>query len=169
MEVDNEWPWKILWVDEAHFHMKLYITTQNCWIWATENPLANLPVLFHSDIIGHYAMPVYDIIYHRAIFFFVETDTFSRVTCIATSTPYMSLLKNHVTPSLGWDHFYAKWLFSVRCKSCEAAAERHFGNVIIFRHHFPTDWSFWSPDPNPYDFGCRAIWKMLCSLFRRQT
>ncbi|GFV95408.1 uncharacterized protein TNCV_4574101 [Trichonephila clavipes] len=44
MEVDNEWPWKIMWSDEAHFHLKGYVNTQNRRIWATENPLETQPV-----------------------------------------------------------------------------------------------------------------------------
>ncbi|GBM00545.1 hypothetical protein AVEN_77355-1 [Araneus ventricosus] len=42
MELDNEWPWKILWTDEAYFHLTGYVNTQNCRIWATENPLETL-------------------------------------------------------------------------------------------------------------------------------
>ena len=65
MEVDNDWPWKILWTDEAHFHLTGYVNTQNCQIWAAENPLATHPVPLHpkkvtvgcgftaSFIIGH--------------------------------------------------------------------------------------------------------------------
>ncbi|GBO42642.1 hypothetical protein AVEN_256411-1 [Araneus ventricosus] len=37
MEVDNEWPWN-LWTDEAHFHLQGSFNTQNCRIWAIENP-----------------------------------------------------------------------------------------------------------------------------------
>ncbi|GFT00701.1 disintegrin and metalloproteinase domain-containing protein 28 [Trichonephila clavipes] len=44
MKVDNEGPWKILWLDEAHFHLTGYVNTQNCRIWETENALEDLPV-----------------------------------------------------------------------------------------------------------------------------
>ncbi|GBM62572.1 hypothetical protein AVEN_95550-1 [Araneus ventricosus] len=30
MEVDNAWPWNILWTDEAHFHLQGSVNTQNC-------------------------------------------------------------------------------------------------------------------------------------------
>ncbi|GBN27936.1 hypothetical protein AVEN_216322-1 [Araneus ventricosus] len=38
MEVDNAWPWNILWTDEAHFYLQGSVNTQNCRIWAKENP-----------------------------------------------------------------------------------------------------------------------------------
>ncbi|GBM15619.1 hypothetical protein AVEN_95253-1 [Araneus ventricosus] len=37
MEVDNAWPWNILWTDEAHFRLQGFVNTQNCRIWASEN------------------------------------------------------------------------------------------------------------------------------------
>ena len=30
MEMDKEWQWKILWTDEAKFHVTRYVNTQNC-------------------------------------------------------------------------------------------------------------------------------------------
>ncbi|GBN43391.1 hypothetical protein AVEN_138007-1 [Araneus ventricosus] len=38
MEVDNAWPWNILWTYEAHFHLQSSVNIQNCRIWARENP-----------------------------------------------------------------------------------------------------------------------------------
>ena len=49
MKVDNEWSWKILWIDEAHFHLTEYVNAQNCRSWATENPLETQPILRHSE------------------------------------------------------------------------------------------------------------------------
>ena len=44
MEVDKEWPWRILLNAEANFHLIGYV---NCWIWATENSLKIQPVPLH--------------------------------------------------------------------------------------------------------------------------
>ena len=30
VEVDNEWHWKILQTEEAHFHLTGYVNIQNC-------------------------------------------------------------------------------------------------------------------------------------------
>lgn len=48
MEVDNEWPWNILWTDEAHFYLHGVVNTQNCRIWAKENPFARVSIPLHS-------------------------------------------------------------------------------------------------------------------------
>ncbi|GFW47236.1 uncharacterized protein TNCV_56891 [Trichonephila clavipes] len=47
MEMDNECQWKILMSNEAHFFLTGYVNTQNCWTWATENPLTTQPLSLH--------------------------------------------------------------------------------------------------------------------------
>ncbi|GFW82071.1 uncharacterized protein TNCV_772001 [Trichonephila clavipes] len=48
LEVDPEWPWNILWTDEAHFHLDGSVNTHNCRIWETDNPHSTLRVPLHS-------------------------------------------------------------------------------------------------------------------------
>ncbi|GFX59907.1 uncharacterized protein TNCV_4984201 [Trichonephila clavipes] len=48
LEVDPEWPWNILWTDEAHFHLDGLENTHNCRIWETDNPHSTLRVPLHS-------------------------------------------------------------------------------------------------------------------------
>ncbi|GFY25112.1 uncharacterized protein TNCV_2693031 [Trichonephila clavipes] len=48
LEVDPEWPWNILWTDEAHFHLDGSVNTHNCRIWETDNPHSPLQVPLHS-------------------------------------------------------------------------------------------------------------------------
>ena len=38
MEMEQNWPWNILWTDEAHFYVCGTVNTYNCRIWSTENP-----------------------------------------------------------------------------------------------------------------------------------
>lgn len=38
---NNAWTWKILWTDEAYFHLQVYVNTCSCRIWALENPPAH--------------------------------------------------------------------------------------------------------------------------------
>ncbi|GFX56520.1 uncharacterized protein TNCV_74661 [Trichonephila clavipes] len=45
LEVDPEWPWNILWTDEAHFHLEGSVY---CRIWETDNPHSILRVPLHS-------------------------------------------------------------------------------------------------------------------------
>ncbi|GBN83896.1 hypothetical protein AVEN_271197-1 [Araneus ventricosus] len=49
MEVDNAWPWSILWTDEAHFHFQGSVNTQNCRIWEKWNPFQMQPLHLHSQ------------------------------------------------------------------------------------------------------------------------
>ncbi|GFT89401.1 uncharacterized protein TNCV_4386871 [Trichonephila clavipes] len=48
LEVDPEWPWNILWSDEAHFHLDGSVNTHNCRIWETDNLYSTLQVPLHS-------------------------------------------------------------------------------------------------------------------------
>ncbi|GFT37031.1 uncharacterized protein TNCV_175491 [Trichonephila clavipes] len=47
-EVDASWPWKILWSDEAPFHLSGTVNTHNCRIWDTENPRTFQEIPLHS-------------------------------------------------------------------------------------------------------------------------
>ncbi|GFW81413.1 uncharacterized protein TNCV_377611 [Trichonephila clavipes] len=48
LEGDPEWPWNILWTDEAHFHLDGSVNTHNCRIWETDSPHSILRVPLHS-------------------------------------------------------------------------------------------------------------------------
>lgn len=49
VELQDEWPWNILWTDEAHFHLEGAVNTHNCRIWAATNPHAFLQIPLHSS------------------------------------------------------------------------------------------------------------------------
>ncbi|GBO15961.1 hypothetical protein AVEN_123548-1 [Araneus ventricosus] len=49
MEVDNAWPWNILWTDKANFHLQGSVNTQNCRIWAREHPFQIQPLPLNSQ------------------------------------------------------------------------------------------------------------------------
>ncbi|GFV28493.1 zinc finger MYM-type protein 1 [Trichonephila clavipes] len=38
MEVDDAWPWKVLWSDEAHFYLNGAVNSRNCHLWGTSPP-----------------------------------------------------------------------------------------------------------------------------------
>ncbi|GFV41160.1 transposable element tc3 transposase [Trichonephila clavipes] len=56
LEVDPEWPWNILWTDEAHFHLDGSVNTHNCRIWESDNPHSTLQIPLHSpkDVLKHH-------------------------------------------------------------------------------------------------------------------
>ncbi|GBN57629.1 hypothetical protein AVEN_214645-1 [Araneus ventricosus] len=98
MEVDNAWSWNIFWTDEAYFHLQGPVNTQNCRIWARENPFQMQPLLLHSQkvtvwcgftaafIVGH--------------FFFEEAGPSGPATCTVNGTRYESLLRNQLILAL---------------------------------------------------------------------
>ncbi|GFT27336.1 uncharacterized protein TNCV_3425641 [Trichonephila clavipes] len=66
LEVDPEWPWNILWTDEAHFHLDGLVNTHNCRIWETDNPHATLRVTLHSPKVTVW---VFRVFYSWPVFF----------------------------------------------------------------------------------------------------
>ncbi|GBN75379.1 hypothetical protein AVEN_8064-1 [Araneus ventricosus] len=156
MELDNEWPWKILWTDDALFHLTGYVNTQNCRIWATENPQETQPVPLYpakgtvwcgftaSFIIGPY--------------FFEETGALGPVTVTVTGQRYECLLRNHVIPTLQQRGCVDRIIFMQDgapphiANPVKQLLKRHFGNARIISRQFPTAWPSRSPDLNPCDF-----------------
>ncbi|GFU21906.1 uncharacterized protein TNCV_3283781 [Trichonephila clavipes] len=51
MEVDDTWPWKILWSDEVHFYLDGAVNTQNCRTWGTSPPNILYQKPLHSDYV----------------------------------------------------------------------------------------------------------------------
>lgn len=48
-QVDDAFPNKIIFSDEAHFHLNGYVNTQNCRIWGAENPHAIQELPMHPE------------------------------------------------------------------------------------------------------------------------
>ncbi|GFS75169.1 transposable element Tcb2 transposase [Trichonephila clavipes] len=48
IEVDDSFPWQILWEDETRFHLNASFKIQNCRIWTTEQPNAVDETPMHS-------------------------------------------------------------------------------------------------------------------------
>ena len=47
--IDSEWPWNILWFDEAHFTLDGAVNSKNCRIWGSARPYAMHECSFGSD------------------------------------------------------------------------------------------------------------------------
>ncbi|GBM19833.1 hypothetical protein AVEN_86169-1 [Araneus ventricosus] len=77
MEVDNAWPWNILWTDEDHLHLQGSGNNQNCRIWARENPFQMQLLPLHSQTAT-----------------VVVIGPSNPVTCTVNGTCYESLLRN---------------------------------------------------------------------------
>ncbi|GFY13504.1 uncharacterized protein TNCV_4958741 [Trichonephila clavipes] len=98
LEVDPEWPWNILWSDEAHFHFDGSVNTHNCRIWETDNPHSTLRVPLHSPKVTVYCgFSAYFIL---GPYFFEELGAGGPVTCSITGQRYASLLRNKIIPDV---------------------------------------------------------------------
>ncbi|GBN15897.1 hypothetical protein AVEN_144704-1 [Araneus ventricosus] len=98
MEVDNAWPCGILWTDEAHLHLQGSVSTQNCRIWARENPFQMQPLPLHSQKVTEWCGFTAAIIVGP--FFFEEIGPSGAVTCTVNGTRYETLLRNQLIPAL---------------------------------------------------------------------
>ncbi|GFU61856.1 uncharacterized protein TNCV_375141 [Trichonephila clavipes] len=120
LEVDPEWPWNILWTDEAHFHLDGLVNTHNCRIWETDNPHATLRVTLHSPKSNGVGFPR---LYSWPVFF-EELGAGGPVTCSITGQRYASLFRNKIIPDSAstsvpfTDNFYARWSSSTHYTLC---------------------------------------------------
>lgn len=156
MEVDNKWPWNILWSDEAHFHLHGSVNTQNCRIWATENPFQLQPLPLHSEQVTVWCGITATFIIGP--FFFEEITPAGPVTCTVTGKRYEALLRNHVLPALQKRQCVDRTIFMQDGAPPHIATpvkqllSAQFGDGGIISRHFPKTWPPRSPDLNPCDF-----------------
>jgi hypothetical protein len=156
MEVDNDWPWNVLWTDEAHFHLQGYVNTQNCRIWATENPHANHPVPLHSAKVTVWCGFTASFI--LGPYFFEERGPAGPVTCTVNGRRYESLLRTDVIPALrqrgcvGGTVFMQDGAPPHIALPVKRLLTEHFGDTRVISRNFPTAWPPRSPDLNPCDF-----------------
>ncbi|GFV39803.1 DUF4817 domain-containing protein [Trichonephila clavipes] len=92
LEVDPEWPWDILWTDEAHFHLDGSVNTHNCRIWDSDNPHSTLHPPLHSPKVKVWCGLSASFI--LGPYFFEKLGAGGPVTCYITGQRYASLLRN---------------------------------------------------------------------------
>ncbi|GBN75512.1 hypothetical protein AVEN_168917-1 [Araneus ventricosus] len=146
MEVDNTWPWNILWTDEAHFHLQGSVNTQNCRIWARENPFQMQPLPLHSQKVTVWCGFTAAFIVGR--FFCEEIGPLGPVTCTVNGIRYESLLRNQLIPALQKRECVDSPIFMQDGAPPHIATpvkqllNLYFGNDRIISPHFPTAWPF---------------------------
>ena len=97
MKVD-QWPWKILWPDQAHFHLTGYINTLNCPIWVAENLLENQPVPLHPAKVTLWC-GIKTLFIIRP-YYFEETGASGLIAVTVIGQHYKYHLRIYVIPSL---------------------------------------------------------------------
>ncbi|GFX92584.1 uncharacterized protein TNCV_2520431 [Trichonephila clavipes] len=92
MNVNLSWPpWDILWSNEAHFYLSGTINTQNCRIWAKENPRTHKEIPIRSP-----KVPVwcgFKATFNLGLFFFEIISERGSVTCSVKRRRYHDMLK----------------------------------------------------------------------------
>ncbi|GFW43705.1 uncharacterized protein TNCV_4770541 [Trichonephila clavipes] len=156
LEVDPEWPWNILWTDEAHFHLDGSVNTHNCRIWETDNPHSTLRVPLHSPKITVWCGLSASFILGPYIF--EELGAGGPVTCSITGQRYASLLRNKIIPNLQARQCLSRIIFMqdgapphiTRC--VKDVLKHHFTEERVISRQFRHLWPPRSPDLNPCDF-----------------
>lgn len=164
MEVDDTWPWKILWGDEAHFYLNGDVNTQNCRIWASEHPQEIVQIPLHSPKLTIWCGFTADFIIGP--FFFENITRTGPQTCTVTAERYRDMLTSFVIPQLQQRQCLDETIFM------QDGAPPHIGlavrNVLrqnfteerVISRFFPVAWPARSPDLTPCDF---FLWGYLKS------
>ncbi|GFV38715.1 uncharacterized protein TNCV_4420831 [Trichonephila clavipes] len=161
VEVDASWPWKILWSDEAHFHLSGTVNTHNCRIWNTESPRTFQEIPLHSPKVTVWCG--FTATFILGPFFFEETTRNGSVTCTVTARRYKNMLENFVAPQM----LQHQCLDSITFMQDGAPPHiglcvqqflwQHFTNDRVISRAFPTAWPPRSPDLNPCDLCVLAV------------
>ncbi|GFX94717.1 transposable element tc3 transposase [Trichonephila clavipes] len=173
LEVDPEWPWNILWTDEAHFHLDGSVNTHNCRIWETDNPHSTLRVPLHSPKVTVWCG--FSASFIHGPYFLEELGSRGTVTCSITGQRYASLLRNKIIPDLQARQCLSRIIFM------QDGAPPHITHCVtdVLKHHFTEDcvmsrrfrhlWPPRSPDLNPCDFWFWGHLKQLVSCDQPKT
>ncbi|GFT24852.1 uncharacterized protein TNCV_3021381 [Trichonephila clavipes] len=173
LEVDPEWPWNILWTDEAHFHLDGSVNTHNCRIWETDNPHSTLRVPLHSPKVTVWCG--FSASFILGPYFFEELGAGGPVSCSITGQRYASLLRNKIIPDLQARQCLSRIIFM------QDGAHPHITRCVtdVLKHHFTEErvisrqfrhlWPPRSPDLNPGDFWLWGHLKQLVSCDQPKT
>lgn len=126
-EVDIDFPDKIIFSDEAHFHLDGFVNKQNCRIWGTENPRVIQEKHIHPK-----RVTVWCALWSGGIIgpFFFENDEGNALT--VTGVRYRDMINNFFVPELEDLSLENMW-FQQDGATCHTARE----TLALLREHFP--------------------------------
>ncbi|GFX66107.1 transposable element tc3 transposase [Trichonephila clavipes] len=173
LEVHPEWPWNILWTDEADFHLDSSVNTHNCRIWETDSPHSTLRVPLHSPKVTVWCE--FSASFILVPYFFEELGAGGPVSCSITGQRYASLLRNKIIPDLQASQCLSRIIFMqdgapphiTRCVT--DVLKHHFTKERVINHQFRHLWPPRSPDLNPCDFWLWGHLKQLVSCDQPKT
>lgn len=156
MEVDDAWPWKILWGDEAHFYLNGTVNTQNCRIWDDKSPHAVTAIPLHSPKVTVWCGFTAEFIVGP--FFYENITPTGPVTCSVTGEKYRHMLNSFVIPALQQRQCLGEIIFMQDGAPPHVAVRvqqllrQKFTTERVISRCFPTPWPPRSPDLTPCDF-----------------
>ena len=164
LEVDDDWPWRILWSDEAHFHLHGDINTHNCRIWADANSHVVHQIPLHSPKVTVWCGFTASFINGP---YFYKVGRNGLTTCSVNSDRYANMLENFVIPELQQrnciysTHFMQDGAPPHIGRRVKDVLHQHFTDDRVISRAFPMNWPPRSPDLNPCDFW---LWGYLKSV-----
>ncbi|GFW10068.1 transposable element tc3 transposase [Trichonephila clavipes] len=173
LEVDPEWPWNILWTDEAHFHLDGSVNTHNCRIWEKVNPHSTLRVPLHSPKVTVWCG--FSASFILGPYFFEELGAGGPVIRYITGQRYASLLRNKIIPHLQARQCISRIIFMQdgappHITRCVTGVLKHqFTEERVISRQFSHLWPPRSPDLNPCDFLLWGHLKQLVSCDQPKT
>ncbi|XP_044758934.1 uncharacterized protein LOC123316778 [Coccinella septempunctata] len=165
---DNEFYQKIIFSDEAHFHLGGYVNKQNCRIWGTENPHVVIEKPMHPQ-----RVTVWCGLWSVGIIgpFFFENEAEIAVTVNAER--YRAMLNDWFFQDIEADDLDDVWFPQDGATSHTAHAtidvlRRIFGNRIISRNA-DVNWPPRSCDLTPLDYYLWGAVKDKCYANNPET
>lgn len=146
---------RILWTDEAHFHLHGTVNNKNSVFWASENPHVIDPAPLHDA-----RVTVWCGINCRFVlgpYFFENCASGSTKTITVTGQRYARMLSNFVIPQLAERSCLEGIVFQQdgapphTQKAARELLYSHFGDRVISRN-FDFAWPARSPDLTPADY-----------------
>lgn len=156
MTVDDEWPWQILWSDEAHFHLNGAVNTRNSRIWSDTNPHVHQQIPLHAPKVTVWCG--FTSSFFIGPYFFEENTSSGPKTCSVNGCRYAFMLQNFVIPSLQQRNCLDTAIFMQDgapphiALPVQALLRRNFSDDRVISRSFSTSWPPRSPDLNPCDF-----------------
>jgi inhibitor of nuclear factor kappa-B kinase subunit alpha len=142
---DDGFSERVLWTDEAHFHLDGSLTHSNCVIWSKEDPCVSVTKSLHPQRVTVWCGFSAKFILPPAFLEKEETITAQR---------YLNILQNHMLPKLPRRQnviFMQDGAAPHVANVVKGFLREKFGDNVISRH-FPNPWPARSPDLNPCDF-----------------
>lgn len=168
IDIDFEFPFKILFSDEAHFWLNGYVNKQNCRIWSEENPQAFVETPLHPQKITVWCALWAGGVIGPYVF---KNDDGQNVT--VNGERYRNMIRNFFVPQLRGINLADMW-FQQDGATCHTAGatidllKETFDEKIISRNG-PINWPPRSCDLTPLDYFLWGYVKSLVYVDKPQT